>query len=67
MSTLPERMRSAAHTLTEVSLLYGYRWPDEQAWSPAELRHEAAVIEADIPQPPWDGNCAGHVYSEDKR
>lgn len=56
-------MRAAATTLAEVSLLYGYRWPDEQAWSPAELRHEAAVIETETPNPCWD-NCSGHVYEE---
>ena len=68
MSPLPARMRDAATTLAEVSALYGYRWPDEQAWSPAELRHEAAVVETDTPQPTTDwGSCSGHVYSEETK
>lgn len=61
--TLPDRMRTAAATLTEASALYGYRWPDEQSWSPAELRHEAAVLDTDTPQTNWD-SCSGHVYEE---
>jgi hypothetical protein len=48
--------------------LYGYRWPDEQAWSPAELRHEAAVIEGDTAEGRTDwGNCSGNVYSEETK
>lgn len=62
MKSLPERMRSAAQTLTEVSLLYGYRHPHEQGWSATELRHEADLIDTTTPPTSdWD-NCAGHVY-----
>lgn len=45
--TLPDRMRQAADTLEEASALYGFGHPGDVAWSPQELRTEAAMVEAD--------------------
>jgi hypothetical protein len=42
--TLTERMHTAADTLEEISALYGYKFPDEQGWSAAELRGEAKHV-----------------------
>lgn len=40
-------MYQAAETLELVSTMYGFGHPNDVAWSPQELRTEAAMVEAD--------------------
>lgn len=61
MTDLARRMRSAANTVEEVSALYGYRHPNEQGWSAAELRCEAEHVSYTNPRGLYDVNCAGFV------
>jgi hypothetical protein len=42
---LPERMRLAAETLSEVSALYGYGTPEAAEWTAQDLRGEADALE----------------------
>lgn len=46
---LPERLRTAADTIEELSALYGYSWPDTISWDAQMLRNTADGLWATTP------------------
>lgn len=45
MTDLPDRMREAAATLTELSTMFGYPLPEHAPWAAVELLAEAEKLE----------------------